>query len=53
METPGLKDRMGNIGNQFAITSMLAFLISVPLFIVKEGSKWGQVRGFWWERGVV
>ncbi|GMH92263.1 hypothetical protein TrVE_jg2118 [Triparma verrucosa] len=42
METPGLKDRMGNIGNQFAITSMLAFLISVPLFIVKEGSKWGQ-----------
>mmetsp|Transcript_7442 Transcript_7442/g.14724 ORF Transcript_7442/g.14724 Transcript_7442/m.14724 type:complete len:388 (-) Transcript_7442:192-1355(-) len=42
MDTPGLKDRLGTVGNQFAITSILAFLMSVPLFLIKEGSKWGS-----------
>lgn len=34
--------RLENIGNQFALTTILAFLISVPVMIAKEGSKWGQ-----------
>merc|ERR1719379_3106226 len=34
METPGLKDRLGSVGNQFAITSILSFLMSVPILIV-------------------
>merc|ERR1711998_342496 len=42
MTTPGIKDRLGSVGNQFAITSMLSFLMSVPLFLLKEGSKWPQ-----------
>ena len=41
MDTPGLKDRLGNVGNQFAITSLLAFAMSIPLFVIREGSKWG------------
>merc|ERR1712066_1109820 len=42
MTTEGLKDRLGSVGNQFAITSMLSFLMSVPLFLIKEGSKWPE-----------
>jgi solute carrier family 35 protein E1 len=42
METEGLKDRMGSVGNQFALTSILGFLMSIPVVIAKEGSKLGQ-----------
>jgi len=42
METPGLKDRIGSVGNQFAITSILGFLLSIPILIAKEGSRWGE-----------
>jgi len=31
MDTPGLKDRLGTVGNQFAITSLLSFLMSLPM----------------------
>mmetsp|Transcript_35510 Transcript_35510/g.90735 ORF Transcript_35510/g.90735 Transcript_35510/m.90735 type:complete len:395 (-) Transcript_35510:120-1304(-) len=41
MSTPGISDRLENVGNQFAWTTILAFLISVPVMIAKEGSKWG------------
>ncbi|GMI50909.1 hypothetical protein ScalyP_jg7996 [Parmales sp. scaly parma] len=47
METDGLKDRVGNVGNLFAITSMLAFAMSVPLFVIKEGARWGQFTELW------
>ena len=40
-ETEGLKDRLGGVGNQFAITSILAFLISLPFMLGKEGGKLG------------
>lgn len=40
MTTPGLKERIGGVGNQFAISSIMAFIMSVPLFIAKEGHKW-------------
>jgi solute carrier family 35 protein E1 len=42
METPGLKDRIGSVGNQFAITSIMGFLLSLPVLIAKEGSRWGE-----------
>jgi solute carrier family 35 protein E1 len=42
MDTPGLKDRLGTVGNQFAVTSLLNFAFSVPLIIFKEGHKWGE-----------
>eukprot|EP00526_Cylindrotheca_closterium_P010947 CAMPEP_0113625020 /NCGR_PEP_ID=MMETSP0017_2-20120614/12913_1 /TAXON_ID=2856 /ORGANISM="Cylindrotheca closterium" /LENGTH=393 /DNA_ID=CAMNT_0000535099 /DNA_START=46 /DNA_END=1227 /DNA_ORIENTATION=+ /assembly_acc=CAM_ASM_000147 len=42
METPGLKDRIGSVGNQFAITSIIGFLMSIPVVIAKEGSRFGE-----------
>lgn len=42
METPGLKDRLGSVGNQFAVTTVLGFLMSIPLVILKEGSRMGE-----------
>ena len=39
MDTPGIRDRLGGVGNQFAITTILSFLISLPFLIAKEGSK--------------
>mmetsp|Transcript_66344 Transcript_66344/g.191512 ORF Transcript_66344/g.191512 Transcript_66344/m.191512 type:complete len:391 (-) Transcript_66344:100-1272(-) len=39
METEGLKERIGSVGNQFAITTILAFLFSIPLILIKEGSR--------------
>uniref|UniRef100_A0A7S2V4F8 Sugar phosphate transporter domain-containing protein n=1 Tax=Fibrocapsa japonica TaxID=94617 RepID=A0A7S2V4F8_9STRA len=42
MATEGLKDRIGTVGNQFALTTIIAFLASVPLAFFREGSRWGQ-----------
>lgn len=42
METPGLKNRIGSVGNQFALTTILSFLFSVPLMIAQEGSRFGE-----------
>lgn len=42
METEGLKDRMGSVGNQFALTTILGTLMSIPLVIAKEGAKFGE-----------
>jgi len=42
METAGLKDRMGSVGNQFAITTVLAFLLSIPVVAIREGSRFGE-----------
>jgi len=39
METPGISDRLENVGNQFALTTILAFLMSIPLALIREGSK--------------
>eukprot|EP00986_Skeletonema_menzelii_P007152 scaffold2779_cov149-Skeletonema_menzelii.AAC.4 len=41
METEGLKDRIGSVGNQFCITSILGFLLSIPFVLAKEGGKLG------------
>lgn len=47
METDGVKDRLGSVGNQFAVVSILAFIMSIPLLVVTEGKKWGQFVELW------
>lgn len=42
METEGLKDRIGSVGNQFAITSIMGFFLSLPVLIAREGSRFGE-----------
>lgn len=42
MTTEGLKDRMGSVGNQFALTTVLGFFMSIPFVLVKEGSRLGE-----------
>jgi len=44
MKTAGLSDRIGSVGNQFAITTINAFLFTLPVMLFMEGSKLGQ---FW------
>jgi len=42
MTTPGLKDRMGGVGNQFAITMLNSFFFCLLVMLVTEGSKFGS-----------
>jgi solute carrier family 35 protein E1 len=42
METEGFKERVGSIGNQFALTTIMGFLLSIPFVIAKEGSRFGE-----------
>jgi solute carrier family 35 protein E1 len=42
MDTPGLKDRLGTVGNQFALTMTLAWAISFPLVLLAE---WSHLPG--------
>ena len=42
MDTPGIKDRLGSVGNQFAVTSILSFVMSLPMLVATEGSKWSD-----------
>lgn len=39
MATPGLKDRFGSVGNQFAVMTIISFLVSVPLVFLREGHR--------------
>ena len=38
----GLKDRIGGVGNQFALTSILSFVLSFPFLVLLEGHRWGE-----------
>ena len=42
MTKEGVKDRYATVANQFAVTEVLAFFISVPVMIATEGPKWGE-----------
>lgn len=42
MNTAGLKDRLGSVGNQFAMTTIIAFLFSIPLAVWREGKRFGE-----------
>eukprot|EP00928_Gymnodinium_smaydae_P055991 TRINITY_DN39443_c0_g1_i1.p1 TRINITY_DN39443_c0_g1~~TRINITY_DN39443_c0_g1_i1.p1 ORF type:complete len:420 (-),score=78.90 TRINITY_DN39443_c0_g1_i1:165-1424(-) len=39
MTTAGLKDRLGSVGNQFAISTINSFLFCVPVMLIMEGSR--------------
>lgn len=43
MDTEGLKDRIGTVGNQFALTTILSFAFSIPLVLFREGGKLGEL----------
>eukprot|EP00669_Euglena_mutabilis_P008479 TRINITY_DN3527_c0_g1_i1.p2 TRINITY_DN3527_c0_g1~~TRINITY_DN3527_c0_g1_i1.p2 ORF type:complete len:308 (+),score=104.69 TRINITY_DN3527_c0_g1_i1:94-1017(+) len=36
MRTAGLKDRLGSVGNQFAVTTCLCFLMGLPISLIME-----------------
>ena len=38
MTDPGIKKRYGGVGNQYAVTEILAFLISLPVMFLTEGA---------------
>ena len=42
MDAKGIKDRFAGVGNQFAVTEILAVLVSVPVMLATEGPKWGE-----------
>lgn len=42
MTSVGITARLGSVGNQFAVTSLLAFLFSIPLLLFTEGGKLGD-----------
>jgi len=42
MTKPGLKDRMGGVANQFALTEIMGFLISVPFMVATEYKKFPE-----------
>ena len=39
LETPGLKERIGGAGNQFALMTIVSLLTSIPLMFLKEGPR--------------
>jgi len=41
MTTEGLKDRLGSVGNQFAVTMINSFLFCLVLMFITEGRKFG------------
>merc|ERR1712087_752212 len=44
MTKEGIKERMGGVANQFALTEILGFLISLPVMILTE---WTKFPEFW------
>jgi len=53
METPGLKDRIGSTGNQFAISTILGMLSLLPFFLFFEGSRFGEFMTLFKESSVL
>jgi len=42
MTTTGLTERMGSVGNQYALTTINAFLFTLPVMLLTEGARLGQ-----------
>merc|ERR1712113_62384 len=42
MSMPGVKEAYAGVANQFAVTEILAFLISLPVMFATEGAKFGE-----------
>jgi solute carrier family 35 protein E1 len=47
MVAPGIKERIGSVGNQFAITTILGFLMSIPFVLAKEGGRLPEFIDLW------
>jgi len=41
MDTPGLADRIGSVGNQFAISTLVGTAVCLPFWLATEASKFG------------
>jgi solute carrier family 35 protein E1 len=41
-KTPGIKERMGSVGNQVAITTINSFLLLIPVALISEGARMGE-----------
>merc|ERR1711865_234857 len=42
-DTDGIKDRLGNVGNQYALTTIISFMATIPLIFIKgEAAKFGD-----------
>ena len=53
METPGLKDRIGSVGNQFAISTLLGTLVLLPVWLILESSRFGEFMTIFKESAVL
>ncbi len=53
MDTPGLKERIGSTGNQFAISVLLGTLCILPVWLATEYSKFAEFRGLFKESSVL
>jgi len=53
MDTPGLKDRIGSVGNQFALSTILGTLSLLPVFLLSEGARFGQFMEIFKESSVL
>lgn len=53
METPGLKDRIGSVGNQFAIMTIISLLTSIPLMMFREGPRLAEFATMFKTNGTV
>lgn len=42
MSTPGINERLGSVGNQFALMIIISFLVTIPLMIATEGHKFQE-----------
>lgn len=42
MSTPGLKERLGSVGNQFAIMMVISFVVTLPFTIIMEGHRFPE-----------
>lgn len=42
MKSGEIRDKLETVGNQFAVTTLVSFLVLLPVMVIKEGSKWGQ-----------
>merc|ERR1712196_325748 len=45
MKTEGLKERIGGVDNQFAMTEVLGFFISLPVMLYLEGASFSKFMG--------
>ena len=43
LPSPLVQDRIGSVGNQFALTTLLGALCVLPVFLLTEGSKLGEL----------